>query len=220
MQDIRNLVDEYAKWDRLQKEAKEEVEKIKLALQTEAERMMEDRKIKQVEFWGTGSSKAVVTEAATVKLLYPEMIKKVLGEIYKDAVKEKPVSYEPNEHFKRVISLLSEDTYAGVLPSDVIRQTGVDAATAELLSKKLKGTWKKDVDTLMKVAGMEQSDAEYYAFCYKDALDFEKLVSMLGCAGYPYGSEEYKKALKYIQDAAGVERTIKIGIEYDTEQVS
>lgn len=218
MQDIKSLVDKYAEWDKLQKEAKDEIDKIKLALQAEAERMMEDKKIKQVEFWGSsGSSKAVITDTATVKILYPEVIKKVLGDIAQDALKEKPVSYEPNEHFKRVITVLFENTYAGVMPGDVIRQTGADAAVSEVLSKKLKGTWKKDVDIFMKVAGMTRDNAEHFAYCYKDALDFEKLVGLLECAGYQYGSEEYNTAIRHIKDAAGVEKTMKIGIEYKDE---
>lgn len=65
---VKYLVDEYAKWDRLQKEAKVETEKIKLQLQEMAIAALEDTKLKTVKYYGTNNNVAIISISETVKM--------------------------------------------------------------------------------------------------------------------------------------------------------
>ena len=219
MQDIKNLVDDYAKWDRLQKEAKVIIDGIKASLQEIAVARMKDTKQKQVEFYGTGSNKAVVTQADTVKLVSPTLFKQVLGDVFGDFIKEK-TTFEATEPFKRVLQAILQGEYGENTLEDAIRQMEVDDNTSKLLKKKLKGNWEKDVATLMTVAGMTKERAEHFAYFVKEAIDFEKIVTILGAAGHKYKTPDFDVSITAIKHGAGVETSVKIGIEYDAEQAS
>jgi len=219
IKDIKALVDEYAKWDRLQKEAKVIIDGIKASLQEKAVAMMKDTKQKQVEFYGTGSNKAVITEADTVKLVSPTLFKQVLGDVFGDFIKEK-TTFEATEPFKRVLQAILQGEFGESTLDDAIRQMEVDDNTSKLLKKKLKGNWEKDVATLMTVAGMTKERAEHFAYFVKEAIDFEKIVTILGAAGHKYNTPDFDISLTAIKHGAGVETSIKIGIEYDAEQAS
>ena len=219
MQDIKKLVDDYAKWDRLQKEAKAIIDGIKASLQETAVAMMKDTKQKQVEFYGTGSNKAVITEADTVKLVSPTLFKQVLGDVFGDFIKEK-TTFEATEPFKRVLQAILQGEYGENTLDDAIRQMEVDDNTSKLLKKKLKGNWEKDVATLMTVAGMTKERAEHFAYFVKEAIDFEKIVTILGAAGHKYKTPDFDVSLTAIKHGAGVETSVKIGIEYDASQES
>lgn len=212
--DIRSIVDEYAKWDKLQKEAKTIVDGLKASIQAAALEMMKNSKQKQVEFYGTGANKATITQADTVKLVAPTIIKNTLGEVFGDFVKEK-VTVEATEPFKRVLSAILQGSFSETTLDEAIRQMDVDDKTAKLLKKKLKGVWEKDVVTLETVANMDKEKAEHYAYFVNEAIYFDKIVSILGAAGYEYNTDSFEIALTALKHAAGVEETIKIGIEYE-----
>lgn len=216
--DLKDLVDEYAKWDKLQKEAKNEVDNIKAELQKKAVELLKDSKLKQIEFWGTGTNKAVITQADTVKILLPTVMKMVLGSIYGDLVKEKPVTYEPTEPFKRILAAICQGSFTEITVDEVIRQIGADEKTAATLKKKLKGNWDKDVAILKSMAKLESDKAEHFAYFIKEAIDFEKTVTIMEAAGHKYTTDDFRQSIEKLKQASGVEESLKIGIEYEVDE--
>jgi F0F1-type ATP synthase membrane subunit b/b' len=67
--EAKTKVDEYVKWENLLNEAKKEIEKLKADFQKRGLELMENKKVKQVEFWGSENSKVVVTVTETLKLV-------------------------------------------------------------------------------------------------------------------------------------------------------
>lgn len=217
--DIKALVDDWARLDKLTKEAKVEIEQIKGKLQAEGLKKLQDTKLKQYEFWGSGPNKATVNTSETVKILSATLLKQKLNVLFSDYVKEKP-SYEPTDPFKRILAAISLGAYTETTLDEVIRQMGVEEKIAKTLKRKLRGTWEKDVALLEQVAGMPRDKAEHFAYFVKDAIDFERIVKILEGAGHKYDTPEFDEALSVIKHAVVVEEGVKVGINYEDEKAT
>jgi len=210
---IKKKVDDFAKWMNLAAEAKKEIDKFKAEFQKQAEDLMKDKKVKQVEFWGTNNSKVTVTTTETLKLVSYNFLLKVIGEVLiKDFVKEEP-QHKLSDPFKRLLTALFQGNYIEQPVDEVIAQISNDEKTRKTLKKKLKGNWEKDVDNLKAIAGLEDKEAEHYAFFVQEAINYDKIVNLLEAAGHHPGSVEFKAAIEKIRHAVVVEEGIKVGLE-------
>lgn len=211
--EIAEKVDELAKWTQLAKDAKTEIEKLKGEFQKLGLSELADKKIKQIEYWGLNNSKVVVTESETLKVQLDCIIEEIFKKVVNGNIKIEP-SYTYTEPFKRVLISICQGAYIDQSLADVIRQMSIeDDKTKKALAKKLKGKWDKDVDTLKTLAGFEQSDAENWAYCIQEAINFEKITSLFRLAGYEYGTPEFEKVISTIKAAAIVEESVKVGVE-------
>lgn len=208
---IKAKVDEYAKWDRLAAECKTELEKLKGQFQKLGVEMLQDKKVKQVEFWGNNNTKVVVTCSETVKVVSHTFLLQTLGDILKDFAKEEP-NYKYSEPFKRILTAIFQGTYVDQPLDDVISQITPDATLRKVLKKKLKGNWDKDVITLKNI-GLTQSHAEHFAFFIQEAVNFAKIVQLLEAAGHQKDSPTFEVALQAIKNAVIVEEGIKVGVQ-------
>lgn len=210
--EISQKVDEIAKWANLMEEAKKEFEKLKGEFQKLGTDELLDKKIKQVEFWGSNNAKVVVTESETLKVQADCIIEELFYKVKEGIIKIEP-SYKYSEPFKRILISVCQGTYIDQSFDDVIRQLPVDDKAKKVLAKKLKGNWKKDVETLKNIAGLSSEDAEHWAYCTQESLSYERIISLFRIAGYEYGTPEFYKAVASIKSAAIVEESIKVGIE-------
>jgi len=213
MDNIKDKVDEYVKWDNLLAAAQKEIEKLKVDFQKRGLELMADRKVKQVEFWGNENNKVVVTTTETLKLVSYNFLKKVIGEtLLKDFVREKP-QYKLSEPFKRLLTAVFQGTYVEQPAQEIIAYLTDDEKTRITLKKKLKGNWEKDVKSLQIIAGLSREDAEHYAYFIAEAMNYEKIVHLLEAAGYEKDSDAFRAALDSLRHAVVVEEGIKIGVE-------
>ncbi|MTI82721.1 MAG: hypothetical protein FH756_02240 [Firmicutes bacterium] len=212
---MKAKVDEYAKWVNLAAEAKIEIDRLKAEFQKQALDALENKKVKQVEFWGNDNAKVEVTTSETLKLVSYEFLKQAIGEVLvKDFVKAEP-KYKLSEPFKRLLTAVFQGDYIEQSVDDVIAQITSDEKTKKTLKKKLKGNWKKDIVHLKNIAGLDDSDAEHFAYFVKEAKNHESIVNLLEAAGYKVGSQEFKEALKRIRHAVIVDEGIKVGLEVE-----
>lgn len=210
---MKAKVDEYVKWDNLLTAAKAEVEKLKAFFQKQAIEAMKDSKSKQVEFWGNESGKVVVTTTETVKLVSYHFLLQVIGEVVlRDFIKTEP-QYKLSEPFKRILTPIIQGTYVEQSVDDVIAQISTDEKTRKALKKKLKGNWEKDVENLKIIAGLNDRDAEHFAYFVQEAKNYERIVHLLEAAGHERGSTGFTAALEAIRHAVVVEEGIKVGLE-------
>lgn len=210
---LKAKVDEFAKWVNLAAEAKKEIDKFKADFQKQAEDLMKDKKVKQVEFWGTKNSRVTVTTTETLKLVSYHFLLKVIGEVLiKDFVKEEP-QYKLSDPFKRLLTALFQGNYIEQPVDEVIAQISNDEKTRKTLKKKLKGNWEKDVENLKAIAGLEDKEAEHYAFFVQESINYDKIVHLLEAAGHQPDSVDFKAAIEKIRHAVVVEEGIKVGLE-------
>lgn len=217
MSKIKQLVDDYAKWDSLTNQAKAEIEKIKAQIQELAIPEIENSKHKTVKYFGTNNNVAIVTTAETVKLVSYSFLKSVLGSVTEDFVKQE-VDYKMSAPFKKMLAPICTGNYIEQRLDSVIAQIDIDAATTKLLKKKLKGDPVKDAKVLASV-GIDQDDMEHWLYFIAEAKAYEKIVKLLEVAGYKEGTPEFGVAIAEIKDAVIVEENLKIGIEYEEPKV-
>jgi hypothetical protein len=213
---IKAKVDEYAKWAKLSEECKQVMEKLKGEFQKLGVEALNDKKSKQVEFWGT-NSKIVVTCSESLKVVSHTYLLKTLGDVLKDFSKEK-VTYDYSKPFENILISLFQGAYVEETLDDVIDQISTNDKIRKVLKKKLKGNWKKDVDTIQNVTGKTRNEAEYYAYFIQEAINYGKIIQLLETAGYHKGTDEFDAAVQAIRNAVIVEESIKVGLE--TEEVS
>lgn len=210
---LKTKVDEYVRWNNLLSEAKKEVEKFKAEFQKHGVELLNNTKLKQVEFWGSNNVKVVVTVSETVKLVSYQFLKKIMGEdILNDFVKVEP-QYKLSEPFKRLLAAIFQGNYMEQSLNELIAQISEDEKIRKTLKKKLKGKWDKDVETLKNIAGLNQQEAEHFAYFVQEAFNFENIVHLLEAVGHEKNSEDFKAAIEKIRHAVVVEEGIKVGVE-------
>ena len=213
MADIKHLVDEFAKWDQLAKEAKAEIEKIKARIQELAVAEIENSKNKSIKYFGTSNNIATVTTAETVKMVSYLFLQSVLGAVAVEFVKA-DVTYKMTDPFKKMVAPLCLGNYIEQKLDDVIAQMNVDENIAKVLKKKLKGDPQKDTKVLESVG---LADIDHWIYFIAEAVAYEKIVKLLEVAGYKEGTPEFDVAMTGIKQALIVEESLKIGIEYEGE---
>lgn len=209
--EIAQKVDELSKWANLAEEAKKEIEKLKGEFQKLGIEELNDKKIKQVEFWGSNNAKVVVTCSESLKVVSHTFLLQTLGCILKDFTKEE-TTYKYSEPFKRILAAVFQGTYIEQPMDEVIAQVTTDDKTRKALKKKLKGNWEKDVETLKILAGLSQKDAEHFAYFAQEAANYEKIVQLLEAAGHQKDTPTFEVALQAIKNAVVVEEGIKVGV--------
>ena len=209
---IKAKVDEFTKWANLADECKKEIEKLKGEFQKLGIEEMQDKKVKQVEFWGNNNAKVVVTCSESLKVVSHTFLLQTLGDVLKDFAKEK-TTYEYSEPFKRILTAIFQGTYIEQALDEVIAQVTEDEKTRKALKKKLKGNWEKDVETLKSLAGLNQKDAEHFAFFVQESVNYEKIVQLLTAAGHQPGTPSFDIAIQAVKNAVVVEEGIKVGLE-------
>lgn len=215
---MKAKVDEFAKWMNLLAEAKRETEKLKGEFQKQALKDMENKKIKHVEFWGTAGAKVEVTTSETLKLVSYNFLLQVIGEVLlRDFVKAEP-QYKLSEPFKRMLTAIFQGDYVEQSVDSVIAEITDDDKTRKALRKKLKGNWAKDVQHLKAIAGLDDQEAEHFAYFIQEAKNYERIVHLLEAAGHARESEGFKVALDAIRHAVIVEEGIKVSLE--TEEIA
>ena len=103
--EVKKKVDRLAELDRQMAAVKGEMETIKAWFEKQATDDLRDTKSKTVEYWGSENSKVVVGNSETVKPISMTMVKKLLGDVFKDFVKE-DVSYNMSAPAKRLFSMI------------------------------------------------------------------------------------------------------------------
>lgn len=209
---IKAKVDELVKWSKMAEECKREIEILKSEFDKLGQEALADKKIKQVEFWGSNNAKVVVTESEELKVQYDCILEQLFNKIKDGNIKIEP-KYKYSEPFKKVLISIFQGTYIDQHFEDVIRQIPVDDNVKKVLRKKLKGKWEKDVETLQNTAGLNTKDAEYYAYQIQESMNYEKILALFKAAGYTPGSPDFDQAMDAIKAAVVVETGVKIGIE-------
>jgi hypothetical protein len=211
---IKNKVDEFAKWMKLAEDAKKQIDEFKAEFQKMALELMKDKKTKQVEFWGTKNAKVVVTTTETLKMVSYNFLLQVIGETLINDFVKVDIQHKLSDPFKRTLIAIFQGDYGEQFIKDVIAQITDDEQTRKALNKKLRGNnWEKDVQNLKAIAGLNQNDAEHYAWFIKEAKSFGDIVHLLEAAGHERGSAAFQDALENLRHAVIVEEGIKVGLE-------
>ena len=206
---LKEKVDRLAELNRQMAEIRSEAEELKAWFEKEAVEDLLDTKNKTVEYWGNGSSKVVVGNSETVKPVSMTMIKKLLGSVFGDFVKEE-ISYTMTAPAKRLFSMMFLGNYTEGSLEDTIRAISTDEKLQRTLRKKLKGKYERDTETLMKMAGLSGKEASDWAYLTAEIINWEWMLQVLKAADWQGTPQE---AVEVIRAAVIVDEGIKVTVE-------
>lgn len=207
---LSELVQRYAEIKAEQSELKKEADSIEAEILKASETDLEDTKFKSAVYSDISGNTITVTNADSVKLIYPAMLKEIFGKAYSDVVKE-DITYTLSEPAKRLLSAVYNKEYIkdGSV-SQILDDLGIDDKTRKTLEKKLKGAkYETDVKNLMKLGGLDEKSAQENAYLVSEAVAWQNFVKLLTLNNEQITDEIVERAVDMIDSAVVVERTPK-----------
>ena len=209
MAEIKAKADRLVKLTNQQSVIKAEIDEIKAWFEKLATDDIKDTKKKTIDYWGSNNSKVVVGNSETVKPVSMTMVKKLLGDVFKDFVKE-DTTYKMTEPCKRLFSMMFLGNYTEGSLDETIKAITDDEKIQRALKKKLKGKYEKDTETLMKMVGLSEQEASDWAYITAEIINWEWMLQVLKSAEWKGTPQE---AVQIIKAAIIVDEGIKVTVE-------
>lgn len=214
--DNREIVDIICSLDMRKKEIDTDIKQLQAELQKRGLSVLEERNIKQTEFFGGNTNKADVTYSQSLDIINYFRLKEVCGEILDEYVTRKPeIKYEIKKQFKDVLIAIFTGEYEPDITVDeiLINCFALDFKQKSLLLKKLKGNYKSDKSAILSVLGKSENETDIdleLDFIYR-AKNWEKIKMF-------FNDSDPETMLGMIKKCIVVESTVKIGIKYDDSE--
>lgn len=157
----------------------------------------------------SNNSKVVVGNSETVKPVSMTMVKKLLGDVFEEFVKE-DTSYKMTDPCKRLFAMIFLGNYTEGSLDETIKAITADEKIQRTLKKKLKGKYEKDTETLIKLAGLPEQEASDWAYLTAEIINWEWILQILKAAEWKGTPQE---AIEIIRAAVIVDEGIKVTVE-------
>lgn len=190
---------------------KQEADILEADLLKTAQEDLANTKYKSVKYEGT-DSKLQATVSESVKITLESLLPQIFGAVYSDMVKVTTKS-ELTAPAKRLIAGIWQGNFvADTTADEVILSMHLDDKTTKLVAKKCKGiNYQKDIDNLIAIAGMTESQAQEYAYLLMESAIWQQFKAV--CDVNKIDTQEaMDELMKKIQAAFVVEVTPKISI--------
>lgn len=209
MDKTTQYVDEYAVLTRQVARLKGRAEELKAYFERLAVADLKDTKLKTMEYMGSEGGRVTVSVTEAPKLGSGKMLRDLLGDVADDYIKTETVS-KPTEDCKRLIVMACQGSYIEGSLDQTIRAITDDEQVASVLRKRLKGQYKRDMATLMTVAGLDAQQACEEAYLTAEIINYEWMTQRLRSAKW---TGSVQQAVDIIKAAARVEEGIKVSME-------
>lgn len=210
-EEVKEKVDRLVELTRQAARIKGDIEELKAWFEKQGMEQLKDTKSKTMEYWGSENSKVVVGSSDTVKPVSMTMVKRLLGDVFGDFVKE-DTSYTMTAPCKRLFTLMYLGEYTEGSLDQTIKLISQDEKIQRTLKKKLKGNYAKDTQTLMKTAGLTEQEASDWAYLTAEIIGWEWMLQILKGAGWSGTPQE---AVELIRAAVIVDEGIKVTVEME-----
>ena len=209
MDNVTQRVNEYAVLTQQMARLKSRAEELKAYFERLAVADLKDTKLKTVEYLGSDGGRVTVSMTEAPKLGSSHMLRGLLGDVADDYIKTETVS-KPTDDLKRLIVMACQGSYIEGSLDQTIRAITDDEQVASVLHKRLKGQYKRDMATLINVAGLDTQRASEEAYLTAEIINYEWMTQVLRSAGW---TGSVQQAVDIIKSAARVEEGIKVSVE-------
>ena len=205
--DLSEKVKRYAEIKEEISELKAEADSIEADILKASETDLQDTKFKSAVYSDNAGNAITVTNADSVKLIYPSMLKTIFGAAYGDVVKEE-VKYTLSEPAKRLLSAVYNKEYIKDSSiEDIISDLNLDDKSYKALAKKLKGAnYSTDVKNLKKFGGLDEKSAQENAYLVAETAAWNDFIKLLTINNDVITNEIVDRAVDMIDSAVVVER--------------
>ena len=193
-------------------ELKLEADMIEAEFLKEMEDDLKDSKYKSVEYSDGNGNRVTLTEADSLKIVYPSYLEHIFGTAYDDVVSTE-VKYKLNAGANRMLTAIYNGEYLrGGTVEELVGTLGLDDKTEKALLKKLKGkSFDTDVKNLVKLGGLNEEEAKENAYLVSEICAWEEFMKLLKLNGKDT-EQDIAEALRWVDGAVTVEQTAKIKI--------
>lgn len=212
--EVKRKVDRLVELTREQQCIKQEMDELKAFFENQATDDLKDTKKKTIEYWGSHNTKIVVSNSGTVKPVSMTMVKKFMGDVFGDFVKEE-TTYKMTEPCKRLFTMMFLGNFTEGSLEETIKAITTDEKIQKTLKKKLKGKYEKDTKTLMELAGLSEQEASDWAYLTAEIINWEWMMQVLKAAEWQ-GTP--KEAVEIIKAAIIVDEGMKVTVETEEEE--
>lgn len=193
-------------------ELKKEAEEIEGYFLTLAEDALADTKVKSVKYPGAAGNLVNASFTTSTKVMYPSVLKELLGDAYKDVIKEE-TTYKLTEPGKRMLAGIYLRQYTQTTIQKIINEITEDFDTRAALMKKCRGIkFDTDKKALMTIAGLLEKDAEHYAYFISEAACWEQFAKLISISKY---KDNIELAIEKIDAAVVATETPKVEVCYE-----
>lgn len=153
------------------------------------------------------------TNSESLKITYASFLPLIFGNAYSDAVTE-TTSYKISAPASRMLIGVWKGNYIKSSVADVIEQMNLSDEDSKQLLKKCKGkNYQKDIENIVKFAGIPYEDASEWAFLMSEAEIWQSFAQMLKLNEIdPDDEQTVGKILAIINAAIIVDETTKITV--------
>ena len=204
---VKKAVDRLAEIKTAKQALTDEERVLTAYLQTEAEKVWDNRESKSVYFKGTAGNGATVTRTKTIKLFdttSEDVLKEIFGATYENMIETKE-EYKLSANAKRILSaLITKEYFQTEMPAAVVALLDQPEEIKKAIAKKIKG---KSFDTDFKnivAFGVDEQEASDIAYLYAQALAFDEIAEILVANEIKPSSESFEKLEKLAQQTAYV----------------
>lgn len=209
--EIAGKIDRLAKINDEITKLEQEADTIEADLLKTAQEDLANTKYKSVKYEGT-TSKLQATVSESVKITLESLLPQIFGAVYSDMVKI-TTKLELTAPAKRLIAGIWQGNFVSdTTVNEVITSMHLDEKTTKLVTKKCKGiNYQKDIDNLITITGMSESQAQEYAYLLMESAIWQQFKTI--CDINKIDTQEaMNELMKKIQAAFVVEVTPKISI--------
>lgn len=207
--ELKQNVDRLAALTIQQEKVKAEMDQLKAAFEKQAEADLKDSKEKTIEYWGENNAKVVVQNSETVKPIAMSVLRNLLGTAYSDFFKEESKA-TLNAECKSFLTAMVQGKYIEDDLIAVIGKITSDAKEQQLLLKKLKGKYRSDKKTIMKVTGLDPESANDYAYLVEEVYAYKTIKQILEAAKF---AGTFEDAVEKVKASVIVDEGIKVTVE-------
>ena len=207
--ELKQNVDRLAALTIQQEKVKAEIDQLKAGFEKQAEADLKDSKEKTIEYWGEGNAKVVVQNSETVKPIAMSVLRNLLGTAYSDFVKEESKA-TLNAECKSFLTAMVQGKYIEDDLTAVIGKITSDAKEQQLLLKKLKGKYRSDKKTIMKLTGLDPESANDYAYLVEEVYAYKTIKQILEAAKF---AGTFEDAVEKVKASVIVDEGIKVTVE-------
>lgn len=197
---------------------KAEAEGIEVEFLKAMEDDLKDSKYKSVEYSDGRGNKVTLTEADSLKIVYPSYLEEIFGKAYDDVVSME-IKYKLNAAASRMLTAIYNGEYlsGGSVP-ELVNTLGLDEKTSKALLKKLKGkSFDTDMKNLIKLGGLNEEEAKENAYLVSEICAWDEFMKLMQLNDKT-DEKDIAEMLRRIDGAVTVEQTAKIKITLaDTE---
>ena len=208
--EIKAKIDRYIELDKTEKESKKEKEIIKAELQAEGLTQLENKNIKQIDYFGTMGN---CTVGYTEKLKIDNY--KVLSDLIKDMVnldeqitREESIKITPCDNFKKALIVLYKGEYKQHDIKEILKGLNLNDKQIKVALKQLKGDYNKD-KALFEKFELDSNNLEEELDAIREHKNYELIEK------YFNNIEAIK--VDEIKRTLTLEESLSIGFKYETE---